>query len=367
MENSELLKKISLLEDELKSRNRLINNLPCTVSWINKDLEYLSVNQELKNLFKEQLGGMDKTKFSEQKVGFLQKEGNPFFTFISDFFENNEEYADCEYSTDISGELKCHLVMAQKYMDGTQAVVIGFDVTEKKKLQDKINKDERLRLIGELSTGVIHEINTPLSVIMNYTDLIKEAIESNSKENAFKMLDRIDLMSERMNTIVQGLKNLGRDNTDAKLENTSLSKIIDEIKILTKNKLMMYRTSLEIKNTLEPDATIKCVEGQIIQVLINLIGNSCEAFEVNKSNQKNVINLIIENQDGKTLFKVIDNGPGIPSEIQDKIFKPFFSTKDKEQGTGMGLGICKEIANIHQGDLLLESSYQGTQFTLIIP
>lgn len=255
--------------------------------------------------------------------------------------------------------------MAQKYMDGKQAVVIGFDITEKKKLQDKINNDERLRLIGELSTGVIHEINTPLSVIMNYTDLIKEKIESGSKEEAFEMLNRIDNMTDRMNTIVQGLKNLGRDNSKARMEMSSIDGIVEEVKILTKNKLMKYRVSLNVINTLEPSANVSCVEGKVIQVLINLIGNSCEAFQ--STSKKNEVSLNIHEDESKVFFDVIDNGSGIPQELQEKVFKPFFTTKNKEIGTGMGLGICKEIAKEHSGDLTLSSSSTGTRFSLVIP
>lgn len=365
MSESQLIDRIKSLENELDNRNQLINSLPCTVSWINNKLEYLSVNNELKNLFKEQLGNSLDKNFEVNKVGFLKKEGNPFYEFVVAFFNSNKEYDETEYSTDISGELKYHLIMAQKYNDNTEAVVIGFDITEKNNLQEKIANDERLRLIGQLSTGIIHEINNPLNVIMNYTDIIKEKIENGESEEVLRLLDRIEVMSKRMTTIVDGLKNLGRDNRQARKEPTSIKKIIEEVEMLVKSKIMTNRVQFNIVNNIGDDQNISCIEGKVIQVLVNLIGNACEAF--NSTNIENKIELKIEKDTDMINLSVIDNGPGIPEALEEKIFEPFFTTKDKETGTGMGLGICRDIAREHGGELSFKSDDTGTTFTLILP
>ena len=126
---------------------------------------------------------------------------------------------------------------------------------------------------------------------------------------------------------------------------------------------MDYRVSYLVENRLSKNSRIKCIEGQIIQVLINLIGNACEALY--ECDQR-IVKLIIDSDEDFTYFKVNDTGPGIPEEIVENIFKPFFTTKPKGVGTGMGLGICKDIALKHEGDLSVESNENGTTFTLCV-
>ncbi len=345
------------LQDEIERKNSLINNLPCTVSWINDQLEYISINTELETLF-----NFKASDFHKQKVGFLKKEGNPFYIFINNFFSSDLTYDEIEYATDISGETKYHLIIAQKYKDNSEAVVIGFDITEKKELQNKVKQDERLRVIGELATGIIHEINNPLTVIKGYSEHLGETIGENDEE-LFEITSKIIKMSDRISVIVDSLKNLGRDHINDKKEDSCLRDIIDEVSILAKQKIMDYRVGFVIKNNIKNKTTIRCIEGQIIQVLINLIGNACESLY---QSDERIVELIIDEDQNNTYFKVSDNGPGIPTEIKDRIFKPFFTTKPKGVGTGMGLGICKDIALKHDGDLTLETSEKGTTFTLSI-
>ena len=226
----ELEVKNTLLEDEIKRKNSLINNLPCTVSWINRNLEYISINSELEELF-----NFKAEDFQKKKVGFMQREGNPFYIFIKSFFEGDKFYDEIEYSTDISGETKYHLIIAQKYKNNSEAVVIGFDITEKKNLQLKVSQDERLRIIGELATGIIHEINNPLTVIKGYTDHLKSTINPEDDE-LLEMADKIMKMSDRISVIIDSLKNLGRDHINEKRVDSNVDNIIAEVSILAKPK-----------------------------------------------------------------------------------------------------------------------------------
>lgn len=348
-----------VLKEELERKNTLINHLPCTISWINSDLEYLSINKELEDLL-----DIHNTVFESQKVGFLKAEGNPFYEFIHNFFEKDLEFDQTEYTTTISGEQKYNLVMAQKYKNSKEAVVIGFDITEKKMLANQILHDERLRSIAELSTGIIHEIKNPLSVIKGSADILQMQFADENFNRAPEFLEKINKMSDRILTIIDGLKNLARDNRNDIKEPTLLSKILEESTLIVKNRVNTYGVDFNILNSLDDDIEIKCIEGQMIQILVNLIGNACEG--VSELEHK-WVNLTIQEDEKNYIIRVTDSGNGIDENTLEKIFTPFFTTKPKGIGTGMGLGICKELAQEHGGSLNYELHNNHTSFVFHLP
>jgi C4-dicarboxylate-specific signal transduction histidine kinase len=357
--NHALKESNQILKEELERKNTLIDHLPCTISWINSDLEYLSINKELEDLL-----DIHNAVFESKKVGFLKSEGNPFYEFMYNFFEKDLEFDQVEYTTEISGETKYNLVMAQKYKNRKEAVVIGFDVTDKRLMQNKILHDERLRSIAELSTGIIHEIKNPLSVIKGAADILSMHLEEKKYDKAPDFLDKINNMSDRILTIIDGLKNLARDTREDKREDTELAKIIEESTLIVKSRVNTSGVDFNITNSLSKDIKIKCIEGQIIQVLVNLIGNACEA--ASEYNEK-WATLDISEDETHILIRVLDSGHGISEENLEKIFDPFFTTKPKGIGTGMGLGICKEIAEEHLGSLDYELFNGNTSFIFKLP
>jgi len=357
--NHALKESNKLLKEELERKNTLINHLPCTISWINSELEYLSINKELEDLL-----DIHNAVFESKKVGFLKTEGNPFYEFVHNFFEEDLEFDQVEYTTEMSGEVKHNLVMAQKYKNRKEAVVIGFDVTEKRMLENKILHDERLRSIAELSTGIIHEIKNPLSVIKGAADILDMHLEDKKYDKAPEFVEKINNMSDRILMIIDGLKNLARDTRDDQKEETSLAKILEESKLIVKSRVNTSGVDFNITNNLSNDVTIKCIEGQIIQVLVNLIGNACEAAA--EYNEK-WVNLDISEDSEFILLRSIDSGTGIAPDVLEKIFRPFYTTKPKGIGTGMGLGICKEFAEEHLGSLEYELFNGHTSFLFKIP
>lgn len=349
------------LKEELERKDALINNLPCTVSWINSDLEYLSINKELEDLFE-----ISKGTFERKKVGFLKKQDNPFLDFMQNLFDEKKMYSEIEYSINVNGEIHHQWVMAQKYKDEKEAVVIGFDVTEKAKLKEKIDDGEKLRLIGELATGIVHEIKNPLTVILGSAEMASERLDQNTPDSikyAQKSFEKILKMNDRINTIINGLKNLARDNSTDAMEPTDLALVIDESLVMCKNKLNKYAANLKLNNTVSKETRLSCIEGQVIQVLVNLIGN---AAEENCGKDKNWINLDITEDENLVWFRVVDSGEGIPGEVLEKIFEPFFTTKAKGIGTGMGLGICQKIVENHVGELKYELIDGHTSFVFPI-
>lgn len=352
------------LMEELERKDALINNLPCTVSWINKDLEYLSINKELEELF-----DIGKGTFKRKKVGFLNKENNPFQNFMESLFAGSAMYGEVEFSLNVNGMVRHQLVMAQKYKGEEEAVVIGFDTTEKVKLKEKIDDGEKLRLIGELATGIVHEVKNPLSVILGNAEIAMDRLESQGAEAveySKKSFDRILKMTDRIDAIINGLKNLARDHSNDEKEPSSFFKILDESLLICKNKLTKYAARLEIDNSLDPeeDLMLPCIEGQIIQVIVNVVGNAAEA---NMDKDDNWVKLLIGREGNDLVLRVIDPGKGISEEVLEKIFEPFFTTKPKGIGTGMGLGICQRIVEEHDGELKYELFEGNTSFLIKLP
>ena len=352
------------LKEELERKNTLINNLPCTVSWINSDLEYLAINDELENMFE-----INKGVFQRKKVGFLNSDNNPFLDFMSSFFQEGDSFRESEFSVNVNGEVKHQLVMAQKYKGGKEAVVIGFDTTEKVKLHEEITHGERLRTIGELSAGVVHEIKNPLTVIAGNADISLELLEDNEldQESLARLklnIEKILKMNDRINTIINSLKNVARDSVHDEKEATPVTNILEETLAICKAKINKYGTIFEKEVSTDKNQTINCIEGQIIQVLVNLIGN---ATEVGMDKAEHWVNLIVSDEGDSIGFRVVDSGAGISEQVLDKMFDPFFTTKPKGVGTGMGLGICRKIALEHFGSLDYELFSGNTSFILKIP
>ncbi len=367
MENIEELKMIieqlqernEALEEELNQKNYLINHLPCTISWINSDLRYLAINNTLEDLI-----GIQRKSIANQKVGFTQTQGSQFTSFINDFFNSQEEYSQLEISETINGIHKVFLIVAQKYKNSKEAIIIGFDITQTKLLESKVWHNDKLKTIAALSTGIIHEIKNPLSIIKGTTDLLIHHDEF-SEEKKHSFIKKIDLMTDRIFHIIDGLKNLARDDYNDNLVPTKITKILTELEVLLKSRIISSKIDFKIHNFEKiRDTSINCIEGQIIQILVNLINNSIEAIE---ELEEKWISIDVEKDKNLIQVKVTDSGKGIKPEEVEKIFLPFYTTKPKETGTGIGLGLCRDLAIKNKASLAYEDNNGHTSFVLVMP
>ncbi|EQC46324.1 ATP-binding protein [Bacteriovorax sp. Seq25_V] len=355
----ELEEKNSALQEELKQKDYLINHLPCTISWINSDLRYIAINNALEDLI-----GIQKKSIENQRVGFIQEDESQFTTFIKEFFLHHGDYSQIEINETINGKHKVFLIVAQKYKNSQEAIIIGFDITQTKLLESKLWHNDKLKTIAALSTGIIHEIKNPLSIIKGTTDLLIHHDEF-PEEKKKSFIQKIDNMTDRIFNIIDGLKNLARDDYNDNLQKTKISKILEELDVLLRSKIISAKIDFRVKN-LESirNTVINCIEGQIIQILINLINNSIEAIS---DSEDRWIRVEVQKEDKLIHVKVTDSGPGIKDEDLEKIFLPFFTTKPKETGTGIGLGLCKDLAIKNKADLYYEPVNGHTSFTLVIP
>lgn len=241
-------------------------------------------------------------------------------------------------------------------------------LSELKETQLQLINTEKMASIGQLVSGVAHEINTPLASISSNNDLINRILANKNNLSLeqieiLRELNNIDIeAAQRISNIVKSLKRFVRLD-EAEFQKADINKEIDlTLKLLTHE----LGNNIEIIKNYSAIPEVMCSVNMLNQVFMNLLVNACHSIKQKK--QKGII-VITTMADEKFLtVKIKDNGTGIPSEIQSKIFNAGFTTKRIGIGTGLGLSISKKIAELHKGSISFVSKQnEGTEFTVSIP
>ena len=223
----------------------------------------------------------------------------------------------------------------------------------------------RLASLGEMATGIAHEINNPLAIIQGNTHIALKKVRKELSEDArvTRHLDRVITTSERISNIVQGLKTYGRDAHSDSFKEEKLNHIISNVLILCSEKFRNANIDFEVAPP--PEIQIYCQYTSIIQVIINLLNNAFDAVE---HMSKKSIAIDFEKTQNTVTILFTDSGKGISSTEAEKIFDPFYSTKEVGEGTGLGLSISYSTMEDHNGKLYLKESKPGkTCFAVEIP
>ncbi len=259
-------------------------------------------------------------------------------------------------------------------LEGEQHVLSIFrDVTERRNLEDHLRQAQKMEAIGNLAGGIAHDFNNILSVIMGYAELAMSSIPENSR--ALRDMKEVINGSARAKELVQQILTFSRE-TEQKKAPLKLSTIIKEA---TKMLRASIPSTIAIQSSLNSQHIILADPTQMHQIIMNLCTNAFHAMEetggtiyiqlgdipyeqLHDSVRSNLkpgcfVNLAIS-----------DTGPGIPSDLRERIFEPYFTTKKKGKGTGLGLAIVAGIVKNHGGGIHLESSSEdGTRFDIYFP
>lgn len=223
-----------------------------------------------------------------------------------------------------------------------------------------INK-ARLQTIGELAGGVCHQINNPLAIIVGRSMILRSQLKQKLDQDpeVLKELDVIDQTSQRISGILKALRMYAKDFGNEVTVN-SVNEIVDDAMTLIKGKLTAQKVTLHYERGEEARAMMN--KNQISQVVIDLLNNAVEAMEEVQSKD-----LTVEiKADEKDIHLVVtDTGKGIRDEESDKIFEPFFSTKNRH--FGVGLSNARNFMNQHKGQIQLLKKKNPTQFIVTIP
>jgi two-component system NtrC family sensor kinase len=298
---------------------------------------------------------------------------------VHDIFHNKEDYSSFLRSLETDGFVKDHetklrtvngtikdVLISATYREDDNNKVCGFeaiikDITERKKLFQQVNEAERLAAIGQLASGVAHEINNPLSIILGYTGLLLDdkSIDGPPKKD----LETIFTNANVCKRIVEDLLNFSR-KSKTKFSYHSISDIIDSVVEMLSYKLQ--EKNVTVKKNYSPDLPVLLVDDdKIKQVFINILINSFQAVGDNGIIE---ISTSFNETDSTARICIKDNGYGIDDAIIDKIFQPFFSTKPIGEGTGLGLSVSYGIIQEHNGVVNAESNGpSGASFTIELP
>ena len=293
--------------------------------------------------------GLDGKKFYLEKFAFpiVDKEGKV-------------EYA-VEIFRDITERKLLEEDREQQRLElGKRVREIRHAYEELKSIQNQLLQAEKMASIGLLASSLAHELDTPLTTISGYCELLAEDIHDE------RLLGRIKIISEQIIKCQKTIRNLldfSRKSTcEKKLCN--IHHLINNTLLLVEHRLKIHKINL--RKTFDDNVPPLLVDGnQIQQVILNLVNNAVDALPQGGD-------IFIEtrlNTEAKSIEVVFeDNGIGISSEDQNRVFAPFFTTKEPGKGTGLGLSICNNVISAHNGKIALESRIgNGTRFVVSLP
>jgi len=265
-------------------------------------------------------------------------------------------------------------------------------VSTLKATQSQLIQAEKMASLGELTAGIAHEIQNPLNFVNNFSEVNKEMLEELKAERLKPKAERNDQTQDeiiddlidneekinhhgkRADSIVKGMLQHSRANTGKK-EPTGINALADEYLRLAYHGLRAKEKSFNTEIKTDFDETIgelNVVSQDIGRVLLNLYNNAF--YAVNEKKQKlngtfePLVNVSTKSENGNVVIKVKDNGNGIPQNIVDKIFQPFFTTKPTGQGTGLGLSLSYDIIKAHAGEIKVETKEaEGSEFIIQLP
>ncbi len=230
-------------------------------------------------------------------------------------------------------------------------------IKRNKDIEANLNQQSKMASLGVLSSGVAHEINNPLSVILGYASYLEGKLDKESAH--YKYVCEIRRESKRCKKIVQDLLSYARTPRPS-LEEVDLNTLLDQIVDFASDHTDMHHVTVE-KDFATELPPIQIDGDQIRQVAINLILNAGSAME-----EGGKLTVHTRQKDDMIDMVFCDTGCGIPQENLEKIFEPFYTTR--EVGTGLGLAITKQIVELHMGQISIDSTPgEGTSVTVSLP
>lgn len=275
---------------------------------------YFIVGKPLMNLIRATRGSG-----SEEIVHFT---GDLPKNELGELIQAREDYLDTieEYQKQLSGEIE----------------VLG----------SQLNQSAKLSLVGELSAGIIHDINNPLQVLFYYLDKASDSGDLNKSEleKMSKALDRVNSLVKRMTSFVR--------KTDDKKDKILMECLVKDTLVLLDAKIKKQSTKVELK--FDPKLKVSVFKQDFEQVLMNLIANAIDAME-SSGVESPEIEIRAEKKSDELIVEILDNGPGVPTEIQSQIFDSFFTTKKDGKGTGLGLSNVSRIVGQMDGSISVQN------------
>ncbi len=261
------------------------------------------------------------------------------------------------------GEEKVVNVKVAPFVSGSGehngALLIVEDITERVRMENELQLREKMNALGVLAAGIAHEVNTPLTGISSFTQMLQD--QTTDRDPRRVLLNKIESQAERASRIVNGLLNFARTGP-SEFGPVDLNRVLGETLALLDHQVRNAR--IRIRQDLYPNLpSIRGDENKLLQVFVNLVVNSFDAMPAGGWLT------LVTRRDGETVTaEVADTGHGIAEEEIRRIYDPFYSTKKKAGGNGLGLSISYGIVQEHSGSMEVESQPgNGTRFVIAFP
>jgi len=248
------------------------------------------------------------------------------------------------------------------------------DIRQIKELQNSLVHAGRLAAIGEMASGVAHDINNPLTVILLSNEMLLTELEKmphpegSAAARALAFAKDIQRASGSIQKLATHLRNFSRSRAES-FQTLDFFDCVSDALFITNNKTLA--TGVTVINQIKKGLYyIRGCPNNIEQVLVNLINNACDAMAQQPKRELRLSMKPCALPDGSEGWQcdVADTGTGIPENLLEDIFQSFFTTKEKGKGTGLGLSIARSIVRDHKGDLLVSSRLgEGATFSILLP
>jgi len=365
---------MALLESEERYRT-LVEESPLGISLIGEDGRYKYVNPRFEKMFGYTIDEIP-TGQDWFRVAFPNDElhRDVINTWIRDKQETLIGLArPRDYAVTCKDGTQKEIHFRPVTLKNSDQFVIYEDVTEKKIMEQQLQRSQKMEAIGTLAGGIAHDFNNILSAIIGYNELLEIALPKNSKESEYA--HQIHLAGARAKDLVQQILTFSRQ-AEQEIKPVEVSVIAKEAIKLLRSSLP---TTIEIKQNIQSDHLVMGEPTQIHQILMNLCTNAGHSMRdkggllgidlIDIELKKDLLSDQIKLKPGSYVqLNVSDTGHGIPAEHFDRIFDPFFTTKEQGEGTGMGLSVVHGIVESYQGAIHVSSEKGiGSTFEIYLP
>ncbi|MFN3237833.1 MAG: ATP-binding protein [Pseudomonadales bacterium] len=247
--------------------------------------------------------------------------------------------------------------------DVSQEIITRRELENQKALA---SHQARLASIGELASGVGHEVNNPLTIIRGFLDIVQQQLNSGRSDprELSELMGKMDDSARRIEKIVKGLRSLSHVDAAVK-ESFSAEPILRDTIGFVDEIYRRQGVSVEMVSNVPSSARLSGHEGKLQQILMNLLSNARDATEEQLTRRIRAEFSVV---DQALVLRIQDNGPGVPEDIVERIFDPFFTTKDIGKGTGIGLSMVFSIVQEFAGTVAcVTSPLGGAEFRVVLP
>lgn len=364
----------TLEQNLLQTQERLLKKKHIEVDLIKQREDERKMEEKFLYLIKEQKFGEAKDLLDSEEFEIAKQKGS---TALLDYAEQSSEERDHfleQLSRLSSFVIFCSvLVLAMVIALGLKIYNIYLtNLNRRNHLQKeleveraRLDQQSRLAALGEMAAGVAHEINNPLTIFSLHLRSMDKLLQNmdHPPEKFFENIEKCRQNIDRIAKIINGLKLFSRDSSADAFEKCQIGKIVGDALDVTEAKQRKFNVNVSTSLP-QGDFPLMAQPIQLTQVLTNLISNSIDAIE---NLSEKWIRVNASKSEKGIIISVTDSGHGIPDEVAQKILDPFFTTKEINRGTGLGLSLSSQMIKRHGGSLYYNKLSPNTEFIIELP